>query len=602
MAGLKTPKKKRDSSKPNTILVIFLVFFILVSIGLGVWGYYGYAGQEKLEAAAKTANTSAKAAKDYAEYAMFVGNEGRLAIGAPANAKGPVLTPDEIQLHTVTREEVIKEGSKYKAEKTYEPLKLLMDTLKADLGGYDDNAKKYNLTYRDIVTKLTDNLKKSGAMLATTQGELKAANDRFATLQTKQENYWKTALKKIDEGNKESLTAATTKYEEMKAQFALNIKLNEDLDDAKKQSSEEQDKLKRQIKKLNEEINKLTTDKTDVAVNAAAKPQAAEFSHPLFLDVSRGKPLWDLPLGKITRVDLQARQVYINLGSANGMQPEVTFNIFGAGWNGRAEKELKGTIEVIRVLDANSSLARITSIYDASGIEIVLADPTRGRPQREAENALKEGDLLFNMFWGTRVAIAGSVQFAGIPSDSPAEQMRTMGTFIHFLGRHGIIVDAYLDLNDGQIKGAITSRTRYLIRGDDLVEAARPNEPRAAVKKEENADPDKKDEAKKEEAPPAAEGAVADRLRTLNDAAAKMRFEAVDKGLLIISTDNFLNVIGYRQPRSATYMEAAGFRPSVISAGQGLRGLDIQGDPKKDGKLPPEMKEKAPEVKAPEGK
>ena len=45
MAGLKTPsKKKRDSSKPSTVLIVFLVFFVLVSIGLGVWGYYGYAG------------------------------------------------------------------------------------------------------------------------------------------------------------------------------------------------------------------------------------------------------------------------------------------------------------------------------------------------------------------------------------------------------------------------------------------------------------------------------------------------------------------------------------------------------------------------------
>ena len=47
MAGLKTPsRKKRENAKPNTILIVFLVFFILLSIGLGVWGYYGYAEQE----------------------------------------------------------------------------------------------------------------------------------------------------------------------------------------------------------------------------------------------------------------------------------------------------------------------------------------------------------------------------------------------------------------------------------------------------------------------------------------------------------------------------------------------------------------------------
>ena len=95
--------------------------------------------------------------------------------------------------------------------------------------------------------------------------------------------------------------------------------------------------------------------------------------------------------------------------------------------DGRAEKELKATIEVIRVLDANSSLARITSIYDIEGHEIVLGDPRRAGSNREADNALKEGDLLFNMFWGTRVALAGNISFAGQISDNPAEQMRILG-------------------------------------------------------------------------------------------------------------------------------------------------------------------------------
>ena len=39
---------------------------------------------------------------------------------------------------------------------------------------------------------------------------------------------------------------------------------------------------------------------------------------------------------------------------------------------------MKGTIEIIRVLDANSSLARITSLYDPDGYEIPLNDPNTG--------------------------------------------------------------------------------------------------------------------------------------------------------------------------------------------------------------------------------
>src|SRR5580693_2280657 len=108
MAGLKTPsKKKRDSSKPSTVLVIFLVFFILISIGLGVWGYYGYAGQEKLESAAKAANNAAKADKAFANYALYLSNEARLAIGAPGNPKDSVLSAEDKVFFDDTRKKVL---------------------------------------------------------------------------------------------------------------------------------------------------------------------------------------------------------------------------------------------------------------------------------------------------------------------------------------------------------------------------------------------------------------------------------------------------------------------------------------------------------------
>src|SRR5205814_403227 len=85
--------------------------------------------------------------------------------------------------------------------------------------------------------------------------------------------------------------------------------------------------------------------------------------------------------------------------------------------------------------------------------------------------------------------------------DSPAEQMRIMASFVNFLARQNITVDAYLDLNDGQVKGAISSRTRYLIRGDDLVDPAR----LAPAKKKDAKEPegeDKKEDLKKDEKPP----------------------------------------------------------------------------------------------------
>ena len=109
---------------------------------------------------------------------------------------------------------------------------------------------------------------------------------------------------------------------------------------------------------------------------------------------------------------------------------------------GQADKFLKGTIEIIRVIDANTSLCRLTSLYDARGDEIALNDPTRGRAAREVEAAIREGDLIFNMFWNARVAVAGIVNFTGFTLDAPSEQMRQLSAFGDVLQRQGIALAA----------------------------------------------------------------------------------------------------------------------------------------------------------------
>jgi hypothetical protein len=272
------------------------------------------------------------------------------------------------------------------------------------------------------------------------------------------------------------------------------------------------------------------------------------------LDVSSGKPLWDRPRGKITRVDMGQRQVVINLGSADGVQPELTFSVFGAGPYGNAEKYLKGTIEVTRVLDSRTSQARITSLYDAEGHEVMLNSKGLTRIQHESESALREGDLLFNMFWGNRVAVAGPVSLVPSMGSSPAEQMRRVTDFMYFLEKQGMPIDSYLDLAAAQINGKITQDTRYLILGHELA---------------------------------AGTGLDAERAKGINEMMAEMKKNAIEKGLFIISAENFLNVVGYRPPRSANQAEYHGFRPSLIKAGTAVSSL-------------PGMERRAPAGPAPE--
>ncbi|MCS6896772.1 MAG: hypothetical protein NZM29_02270, partial [Nitrospira sp.] len=329
-----------------------------------------------------------------------------------------------------------------------------------------------------------------------------------------------------------------------------------------------------EIEKLKIELgraNKLLEERKNPLQEVVSRRSGDQ--HALLLDISRGIPLWDKPVGRITRVDLDRRQAYIDVGSERGVQPEMTFCVFADDGKGQADKFLKGTLEVIRVIDATSSLCRITSLYDASGVEIALNDPTRGRTAREVEEAMREKDLIFNMFWNAPVAIAGIIHWSG-PADTPAEQMRQLAAFGQLLHRMNMRIDAYVDLNEGQIKGAITPRTRYLILGDP----AYPKNPN--------------DESQK------------DRAKAINDLIAAMKKDAIDHGLFLISADNFMIASGFRPPRNALDNSLGKFQGSVPFANASATGLIIQRDrpaaqgPPMDEKKEPEAKEK----KEPEGK
>jgi len=122
MAGLKKQKKEKSTS-PNVVLVIFLVFFFLLSIGLGIWGYYGYAGQEDLRRARSNADAAARASKLGLEYYSMLYGDLRVALG-------DTIDPAEEDQFNTAREAFLSEGfGKFKDEKTKEAAKKLMGTV-----------------------------------------------------------------------------------------------------------------------------------------------------------------------------------------------------------------------------------------------------------------------------------------------------------------------------------------------------------------------------------------------------------------------------------------------------------------------------------------
>jgi hypothetical protein len=559
MAGLKK-KKKEPTNNPNTVLVIFMVLFVLLTLGFAFWGYSGMA------ASAEAKNDKDKAVKDAgakntsSKFYSMLYNDLRLALGEKLDEK------DE-ERWKVDREAFMKDDfGEFKNEPSKEEAKKFMQDFAAKFGVDEIGKYKSNLHVKleEAETKLKDYEAKTNTAIAAQ----KKSEDLLRELQKKQDEFFTSANARIQKNNDQAMAAVKTNVDSFDKQAKLIRELNDQLKAKDEEVEKRKEELEKQLKIKDFVIRDLKKELVNAGSGGAgggaliARPGADPF--PLLLDINMNKPLWDAPVGKIARVDLTLRHVTINLGSAHGIKPEVTFNVFGPNSAGRAEKQMKASIEVIKVLDSATSLARITSLYDAEGNEILLNLDSRTKFQRENEIPLKEGDLLFNLFWGTRVAVVGYVSITGEPSpNNPAEQARQMDDFMYLLRRNGIQVDAYVDMRDGQIKGNLSPKTRYLIKGDDLkVAAAAPAGPAA-----EGDD--------KEKEPGKDAGAGDERNHAINKSNATLRKDAVEKGLLLISAENFANIIGYRRARNANSTEISGFRPMLPFAGSVESGVIV---------------------------
>jgi hypothetical protein len=575
MAGLKK-KKKESSGSPNIVLVIFLVFFIILNITLGVWLYYAIEESTDARKKQKDAVEALNPWKDKASYNQMLYRDLRLAVG------------DEVPEDQKMELKNYREPFAKSTEKDADAARKLMEDLKKDLGFSNEF---YEKNYKQQLEAAQAKIKELDARANTAITDKERAEALSKKLLDNQTAFHKSASERITKTANEALAEAQKRSDSFSKLSDSNrdllLKLTEKNDEITKLKDEHDEKVRfldRRIKTLDNDLKVAAQagggagGGGNLPINGGGKVGAEPF--PLILDITPGKPLWDNPVAKIIRVDLELRQVAINVGSSHGVRPELTFNVFGANNAGRAEKQMKGTIEVIKVIDASTSLCRITTLYDAEGREILLNVDTRTRLQRETEAPIREGDLLFNLFWGSRVAVVGYVSLTGEPSDSPADQIRQMDDFMHLMRRNGIQVDAYVDMRDGQIRGNISSKTRYVIKGDDLRAALLDKVGGGAIPaKELDKEKDKdKEPAKEQDKEPAKEqdkepAVNADRNEQINKSSALLRKDAIERGLILISAENFANVIGYRKARNANTVEASNFRPGLPFAGASDAGV-----------------------------
>jgi hypothetical protein len=517
------PPRQRSESK--TGLVVTLVIFILLTLGLGVATYFGFAEQDALKGQKAEAEKKLKTMTDERDWYKFQAHMYRAYMGYPptdidrkdiqgkkrdlaknslgiANAQKD---KQDVTNFVATMDKELRDGAGrwWDAERVEQPpvtfksrladsanqyaeLEKTANNLKSEKDAADKKAldaerlaAEQEKKFRKEVVDLTERAKKD------------RQDDRDAIDRLRREKD-----KENEEKGKEN--KARVEAEAKSADAAKRLARREkELTDARGKAKEMEGKLEENKEKLRVVYREKGVDPR--AVETAALDSKA-------LEKVRN---WDKDW-KIVRMDRRGTTPYINLGSADGVTPQLTFSVHSTDASGKLSTTPKGTVEVIQVAGPHLSRVQVTSVKDPRN------DP------------LVTGDRLFNATWDParrrHVAIAGIVKLSGEGKEDDT------AAFIRLLERQGVVVDAYVDRKTLSVKGkGITADTDYLILGEgsEALGEGRTRDKEAAER--------------------------------LNKAITSMRQKASAEAVPLIGLQKYLDLIGYRPLRGSRRATTGGY-------------------------------------------
>jgi len=151
---------------------------------------------------------------------------------------------------------------------------------------------------------------------------------------------------------------------------------------------------------------------------------------------------FEVPDGKVVRVNHRTKRVWINLGRADDLPNQISFAVYPADVTAPNEETVKGSIEVVDVSGDATAEARI------------LAD--------SAVDPIMPGDKIHTPVWTPgqkrRFALAGAFDI----NNDGRDDLQTVKNLITM---NGGTIDAVAG-PDGGITGQITLNTRFLVLGD----------------------------------------------------------------------------------------------------------------------------------------
>jgi len=378
------------ASRDNQTLQIIVIVLTLLVIGLGV-------GLLLINNARKTA----------------------LARANDATKEASKASTAQRQLQEETNNYKLWMG--YGEADTYETLqKSFAEDMQRFGSTFDENSR----FYRTILENIHEENRKLALSEVAAKEQVKDLKERLLVTEKQKEEQIAEYRKKMQQVEQDAASERT--------------KFSQQYDEINNEKKEIASQLDEQRRKLDEQA---ATHQTATKTLDSKIAKLERLNEVLKSDRKEVDPFAQPADGIIRWVNQRYAKVWVNLGKADHLRPQVTFSIYDSDENDALSAERKGSIEISRILSDHMAEARITS-----------DDPKR---------PLMEGDRIYSQVWnrGRQVgfAITGVIDF----DDDGRSDLDQLKSIIEINNGK---VDAVPGEN-GAIDGKMTVDTRYLILG-----------------------------------------------------------------------------------------------------------------------------------------
>jgi hypothetical protein len=443
---------KRAPKETSLPLVISLVFFVLTTIAFGVMWYMQYSDQQAKDEAVKKAAAEKTAAQGQEADAVRKLRIARIFLGVAEDEDKSAIEAETSGKDKVGAE--VKRIREVLAKQFPGGVPSEVDIWKIDEKGLPEATPKTG-----IITAVGQQALAREAAEKEAAKERAKSKDAIAQLDKVAETLKKATADfsnlsvALPKDFKAKLDDIQKKYDERKAEFAVQQKQERDKNVALEDENIRANRAAKQLKDQLDEVQKQLVENT---VKLLAKRDAFQF---------------DEPQGKITR-RLPEGIVEINIGSNAHVREGLTFTVLPSDF---PEKGRQSRMFKIRVPNERGEYKDETRFVEKATIEVIEVlgpELSRARITSEAQqyrDSAGAGDLLYNSVWrkgsSDHVALVGVFDINGDGTDDVQNVVRD-------LSRMGVVVDAYFDLTKRKWVGNINEQTRYLIVGRYPVQSA----------------------------------------------------------------------------------------------------------------------------------